>query len=40
MALEEWHTEIPSYRIPAETTFLYHGGMVFALDELPVEWGV
>jgi cytochrome P450 len=40
VALQEWHAAIPSYRLPSNTDFKYHGGLVFALEELPLEWDV
>ncbi len=38
VALQEWHAAIPDYRIAPDTRFSYHGGMVFALERLPLEW--
>ena len=38
IALQEWHAAIPDYRIPADPKFVYHGGNVFALEHLPLEW--
>ncbi len=40
VALQDWHAIIPDYRIPPETQFTYHGGGVFALEQLPLEWDV
>ena len=40
IALQEWHAAIPDYRIPADTKFAYHGGGVFAMEHLPLEWDV
>ncbi len=40
VALQEWHAVIPSYHIAPSTDFNYHGGLVFALEELPLEWDV
>ena len=40
IALQEWHAAIPDYRVPAGTKFTYHGGGVFAMEHLPLEWVV
>jgi len=40
VALQEWDAGIPSYRVPPNTRSTYHGGLVFAIDELPLEWNV
>jgi len=37
VALEEWHTRIPSYRVSAGVEIIEHGG-VLGLDSLPLEW--
>lgn len=40
IALEEWHAAIPDYRIPPGKDLKYHGGSVFAIDTLTLEWEV
>ena len=39
VALEEWHKQIPDYRIMEDAKLTYHGG-VLAMDTLPLEWDV
>jgi cytochrome P450 len=39
IALEEWHRQIPEYRIPEGAEVLAHGGQV-SLNSLPLEWPV
>jgi len=40
VALQEWHAAIPDYRVAPNTNFTYHGGMVFAIERLPLEWDI
>jgi len=40
VALQEWHAAIPDYRVVSDTRFTYHGGSVFAIEHLPLEWDV
>jgi len=39
VAISEWHKMIPDYRIAADATLTYRGG-VLAMDTLPLEWDV
>jgi len=38
IALEEWHKQIPDYRIPEGTEFTEYVGAVSGLTALPLEW--
>ena len=40
VALEEWHSIIPNYRLDPATKLQYGGGGVFAVDALPILWDV
>ena len=38
IALEEWHSRIPEYRLADGQTIAEHGGM-FGIDSLSLVWG-
>jgi len=38
--LYECHAAIPDYRVAPGTKFGYHGGSVFALANLALEWDI
>jgi cytochrome P450 len=40
IAIEELHTRIPDYEIPAGESAAIHGGGVFGMDRLPIVWPV
>ncbi len=40
VALQEWHAAIPDYHVAPGAHFSYQGGMVFAMETLPLEWDV
>ena len=40
VAMEEWHSAIPDYRIVPDAHIVYDGGGVFAIDSLPLEWEI
>jgi cytochrome P450 len=39
-ALEEFHQQIPDYRIPDGADIKIHGGGVLGIDQLPLEWDI
>ncbi len=40
VAFQEWHAAIPDYRVARDSDLSYHGGGVFALEHLPLDWDV
>lgn len=40
VALEEWTRRIPDYRLAAGTDVKFHGGHLFGIDEIFLEWDV
>ena len=40
VALQEWHAQIPDYRVAEPDKIIFIGGGVLSIDALPLEWDV